>query len=286
MIFGGPRPDGRRSKAGRRQEKTAAQTVAEMRKAGLVEDVEGPGGESLVAMSQQGRRGIGPIIAAVRWERSWPIETPPLYAEDAVTFLLGPLPLVRLAAEANGTCALTITLDERAGSPRSATAWAQLREGRVVEYASGPPPRAPSASARGSEKEWFEALLDGASSLTLGGRRELAAALVEQMHAQLHGDGDGGDDDQRGPALQPARSRRSQPRHPVRPGPRAGVAALHFLAELGPGGQDIAMYVSENPGRSEAEIAAAFGLSPREVKRCLRRLAAIGAVSVQTTDAP
>lgn len=170
-----------------RQSQEVGRVLAEMQAAILLQASRGARGEARVDLSRIGQRSVAGLMAAVRCERrNRPNRIVPVRAEDALTFVLTPLPLVRLDEATTGSCLLTAELDPAPGRPRTATLSVELRRGRVVSDSNAPPRRGPSAHLRGDVDGWLAALLDGdVERLRLGGYRELAIELVGRMHAEL-----------------------------------------------------------------------------------------------------
>lgn len=158
--------------------------------AGLIEEVSGAGGETRYALTEWGRRGIGVLAAAGRWEATClPERCEPISVHDAVVALLVALPLARLPERASGLC--TLTAEVEPGSelrPRVGAVWARIEAGRVVSCAAGSPPSPPVAWVHGPFSAWFEAVVDGRpGALQPGGDRALVRALLAELHTQLFG---------------------------------------------------------------------------------------------------
>jgi hypothetical protein len=249
---------------------------------GLVELDEGGDGEAHYDLSDFGRRGVAVIMDAVRMERRHrPDRIVPVGVGDGLTFFLMPLPLVRLPQSVNGTCTLTMELDRVPGAPRSASVWTRLREGRVVDHSEQPPRRPPSSFAGGSVDEWLDALLDGEPDrLRLGGRRELAAALIEAIHDQLPTPKSGRASGEQAASALDGDPRPTQFGEALPPVTRPGMAVLDILQELGPNGLAILNHIDDRERASVEEIVGALDLEPDEVERTLRRMSELGALGV------
>lgn len=175
--------DVRRGKVGRE--------LRRLHGAGVVEPVSGRGGsESRYGLTAWGRRGIGVLAVAARWEAAYvPDLATPVAVRDAVVALLIALRLVRLPGDATGVCALTAEVEPGAElSPRSGGVWARFKAGRLTACGEGAAPEPPDAWLRGTFSAWFEAVLDDRpAALQHGGDRSLSRPLVRALHSELYG---------------------------------------------------------------------------------------------------
>jgi DNA-binding HxlR family transcriptional regulator len=168
---------------------TLERRLATMRRAGQVEPcASGPRparGRTPYTATDWLRRAIGPIAAAVRWERRHsPEATAPIGRVDVEAGLLLTVPILRLPATLSGRCRLEVELGRRRSS-RPAGVLVEVDSGRIASRTSrlsGPA----DAVATGSAGDWLDAVLDrDPSRLSLSGRTDLAAALLSALHDAL-----------------------------------------------------------------------------------------------------
>jgi len=160
--------------------------LAAMRAAGLVEGARNRDGTAY-SVTPWARRGIGPVIAAVRFERFHLEETPPPRPIDIeATFLLA-TPLCPLPRDADGACDLVAVTgrgeDGNGAHPRVGVHVAVDR-GKVVSCVARLSER-PTNWALGSVLAWLEALVCEQEDLRIGGNRPLARSLVQGLHGFL-----------------------------------------------------------------------------------------------------
>lgn len=155
-----------------------------MRLVGFVTAVEGNGGGTPYAVTDWLRRGMGPLLAAVRCERLHMSEaTAPLTRIDVETILLLTTPLLTLDPEAEGSSQLAIHVGG-AGRP-SAGINLTVRAGRLAQSTSQLEPSPPNW-VRGSAADWLDALVEGRlERLRAGGDRALTVELVDRLHGAL-----------------------------------------------------------------------------------------------------
>jgi hypothetical protein len=133
------------------------------------------------------RAGLAPLLAAVRLELRAPLEeTAPPTPLDVEAALRLALPLLRLPAEASGSCALAVELPpEDAEDPAGVTA--RVEKGRVVAVEPGLDERA-GARADGPALDWLDTIIEeDAKRVRTGGDRLLAGLLLVELHKKLFG---------------------------------------------------------------------------------------------------
>ena len=136
------------------------------------------------------RESVGPLAAAIRWERTYlPRATTPLARLDVETSLLLAAPLLRLVDDRSGSCRLAVEVS-RSGARPIAGVVLELRAGQP--HSCSTELRASSdASVLGSPAAWLRAVIDGeAHGLELSGDRDLARSVLLSMHASLFGSED------------------------------------------------------------------------------------------------
>jgi DNA-binding HxlR family transcriptional regulator len=156
-----------------------------MRLAGCVTPVRANGGGRPYAVTEWLRRGMAPLLAAVRCERRHMAEeTAPLTRIDIETILLLALPLVPITASADGVSQLAVHGGD--GSDwRSAGIRFTVREGLLVNCTSKLEP-APESWIHGLAPDWLDALVEGhATCLEVSGDRSLTLDIVEGLHRAL-----------------------------------------------------------------------------------------------------
>ncbi len=161
--------------------------LAAMRLAGQVQKTPGRDGGVPYAVTEWLRRAVGPISAAVRWERQHlqELATPVAHRDVEAGFLLA-MPLVRLSAEVEGSCRLAVELGSGEGDGLAGVT-VGVEEGRVTRCIARLEGRS-AAWAAGSAQAWLAAVIErDTKSLELGGDCHLAAALIEGLHGVLFG---------------------------------------------------------------------------------------------------
>jgi DNA-binding HxlR family transcriptional regulator len=163
--------------------------VESLERSGQVEALPG-GGETRYALTDWGREGISPIVAAVRYECHYPQDDvlPPDVFDVEAGFQMA-LPLLRLPPGLRGDCRLGVQIP--GDEPLMAGATAQVDRGVVVS-SSPLLDKVPGTWASGTPLDWCEAVVDpSATTLESGGDAELTGALIEALHERLFGEGDG-----------------------------------------------------------------------------------------------
>lgn len=151
--------------------------------AGLVELLEGAGGEVRYAATTWLRQGIAPLAAAARHERRQRNDeaAPPDVLDVGAAFLLT-LPLVELPADIAGPCRLGVQMPGEGQVMAGATG--TVEQGHVVSIDLQLDP-SPATWATGSPIDWLEAVVVGANKVKLGGDTRLADALIGGLHERL-----------------------------------------------------------------------------------------------------
>jgi DNA-binding HxlR family transcriptional regulator len=155
--------------------------LSALRLAGMVEpSPNGRRGTPYVA-TRWLREALGPLAAAVRWERRHaPRSAPAIGPLDIEAAFLLAAPMLRPAPAAAGSCRLAVELNGGARR-RIAGALIEVEHGAVVSCSTnldGPF----DAWAIGSPGAWLDAVLDGnPQSLEMGGDCALAHSLVESF---------------------------------------------------------------------------------------------------------
>lgn len=159
--------------------------IAAMRQAGQVEARPKKGRETPYAVTTWLRRGVAPLLAAIRWERLHLNGSgAPVAGMDVEAAFLLAMPLLELESELSGSCRLAVELP-CAGDQRVAGVLANLEDGSVASCMSRLDGGV-DAWASGSIGAWFRALIDcDEGSLELGGDGSLARTLVAGMHEAL-----------------------------------------------------------------------------------------------------
>jgi|GEM_PF-247194 len=157
--------------------------LSSMRIAGLVEAQMAQGSGTPYGVTDWGRQGIAPLVAAGHCERvHMGRDEQPLEAADVEAAFLLATPLLRLPGPLAGICQMEVE-PSRGFLSRLISVRLVLEDGRVVSSSSGPESE-PAAIARGSAVDWFEAIRSGdAGRLRLGGAARLAEDIVRGLHA-------------------------------------------------------------------------------------------------------
>jgi DNA-binding HxlR family transcriptional regulator len=156
-----------------------------MRLSSCVKAVPGSGGGTPYAVTDWLRRGMAPLLAAVRCERRHMAQaTAPLTRIDIETILLLSVPLVSPAPGLDGVSQLVVEAGECSPS-RSAGVRLAVRGGRLDGCTSRLEPGAANW-IRGSVADWLDALVLGrAAQLEVSGDRSLTLDLVDALHRAL-----------------------------------------------------------------------------------------------------
>jgi DNA-binding HxlR family transcriptional regulator len=159
--------------------------IAAMRLAGQVEACPAKGRETPYAVTTWLRRGVAPLLAAIRWERlHLPGGSVSIAGMDVETAFLLAMPLLGQDGAHSGSCRLAVELPN-GRERRLAGVLANVDEGSVSSCTSRLDGRA-DAWVSGSVSAWFRALIDhDLASLELGGDCRLAGVLVGGLHRAL-----------------------------------------------------------------------------------------------------
>jgi hypothetical protein len=161
--------------------------LARMRAAGLLATPPGDNKDAPYAPTDWLRAGLAPLLAAARLELRQPLEemVPPKPLDVEAAFQLA-LPLLRLPADASGSCALAVELDpEISGSPAGVTA--QVEEGRVVRIETRLDEGA-DARAEAPAADWLDTVIEpGRKRVRTSGDRLLAGLILVELHKALFG---------------------------------------------------------------------------------------------------
>lgn len=159
-----------------------------LRVAGLIKALPGRGRGTPYAVTPWLRRAVGPLAAAIHWERrNQPDSTPPIKPVDAETGLLLAVPLIELPPELSGSCRMAVEIGNGRRS-RMAGAIVGVRAGHIHSCTSRIRDRADSWIS-GSPTAWLEAVIEAsADRLELGGDCTLGRALAEGLRQALFGE--------------------------------------------------------------------------------------------------
>jgi DNA-binding HxlR family transcriptional regulator len=159
--------------------------IAAMRNSGLVEACRSNGRETPYAVTPWLRRGMAPVLAAIRWERRHlRHDVAPVAGLDVEAALLLAIPLVEVEPQFYGRCRLAVELPGNGSRPVA---------GVVVEVAEGGV-RSCASRLNGDVDAWvsgpvgavLRALTDGDDvSLERGGDGRLARALLGGLQSAL-----------------------------------------------------------------------------------------------------
>ena len=156
-----------------------------MRLAGQVEATAGSGRGTPYAVTEWLRRAVGPLTAAIRWERRYaPTTTAPIGRLDVESIFLLAVPLLRLPADADGTCRLAVELRGDGGAGLAGVV-VTVDEGRLVSCVARLQGDA-DAWVSGPPLGWVEAILDhDLDWLEIGGDGAFAGTLLDSLHLAL-----------------------------------------------------------------------------------------------------
>jgi len=156
-----------------------------MHLAGLVEPHPADGRSTPWGITDWLRRGVGPIIAATRWERRHGgVDTDPIVRLDIEAALLLAIPLLRLPAELSGSCRLGVDLTS-AGEHRLVGAMVGVEKGRITSCTVRLQGH-PDAWTTGSVDAWLHAVLEAdVDQIEMGGDQRLARAILDSLHQAL-----------------------------------------------------------------------------------------------------
>lgn len=163
--------------------------LAALRLAGQLRTLPSSGRGTPYAVTAWAREGIGPLVAAARWERRhMPQETAPFGRIDAEAAFLLSLPLLNLPVSLSGSCRMAMELPGPEGR-RLAGVVVQIREGRV-ESCTSRLQGTPDAWALGSAPAWLEAMVKAdMDRIEPGGDGRLARTLLDALHHALFSEG-------------------------------------------------------------------------------------------------
>jgi DNA-binding HxlR family transcriptional regulator len=164
--------------------------LSAMRSTGLVEPV--PNGEGTpYAVTQWGRRGVGPISAAARFERRYlSDETPGLKPIDVEAIFMLAAPQAPLPTKADGVCQLVAEMQD--GKRLLAGVEVTIDRGKIVSCVSRVDPK-PRNWAMGGCVGWLDALVECSTErLSIGGDERLVCSVVYGLHELLHDPNDEG----------------------------------------------------------------------------------------------
>src|SRR5881394_751492 len=161
--------------------------LTQMQSVGLIEALDGVGGESIYAATDWLRSGIAPLIAAARVERRKPLEgMAPIDPLDVEAGFRLSLALLELPKELSGVCRLGLNLedDERSGLTGIT---ATIDQGQIVSCEAGLSKEV-DAWAAASAEDWLDTVIEpDAKRVRTGGDRWLPSALLEALHHTLFG---------------------------------------------------------------------------------------------------
>jgi DNA-binding HxlR family transcriptional regulator len=166
---------------------TLEEILEGMEHSGQVEPLPGQG-ETRYALTEWGRNGIAPLVAATLYERLHPADyaLPPDVLDAEAAFQMA-LPLLELPAGLSGRCRLGVWIP--GSEPSMAGATAEVGGGRVI---SSTPllDESPETWVTGLPLHWCEAVIDPsvAAKLRSGGDTELTGALLQASHERLFGE--------------------------------------------------------------------------------------------------
>ena len=164
---------------------TLERRIAAMRNAGMVEACRANGRETPYAVTPWLRRGVAPILAAIRWERQHLQKGgAPVTGLDVEAVFLLAMALLELEPDFHGSCRLAVELPGNGARP-VAGALAAVEEGAVRSCRSLLDGDA-DAWASGTLGAWLRALIEGDhESLEVGGDGRLAREVARGMHRAL-----------------------------------------------------------------------------------------------------
>lgn len=183
LVAEGPALSRLASAADRLSYPAVERRMSAMRRAGLAHLCPEPPQSNSYTVSDWLRRAAAPLLAAVAWEhRQRPRAPTPVAPIDAESIFLLALPGTHLHPDVSGSCELAI---EVADWPDRAGVRAVVRKGEVASLSTrlrG----VPDVRLDGGLAAWSAALVGGdADGPALGGRRELAQALLEGLRRRF-----------------------------------------------------------------------------------------------------
>ena len=163
------------------------QQLESMVNSGQAEALYGSGRAPCYALTDWGREAISPIVAAVRYEQRYPedgVLAPDVFDVEAAFQMA--LPLIHVPAGVRGTVRAGVRIPGEDELVAGSTV--EVADGRVTS-SSPLLDRVPETWATGTPLDWCETVIDpAAAGLDMGGDVELAAGLIEALHARLFGD--------------------------------------------------------------------------------------------------
>jgi DNA-binding HxlR family transcriptional regulator len=159
--------------------------IAAMRLAGQVEALPVSGRETPYAVTGWLRRGVAPLLAAMRWERRHLAEgSTPIAALDVEAIFLLAMPLLDGLGTLSGSCRLAVEVPS-GPQRRFSGALVKLDGGELSSCSSRLDGEA-DAWASGSMAAWFRALIErDVASLEVGGDGRLVGSLIAGLHRAL-----------------------------------------------------------------------------------------------------
>jgi DNA-binding HxlR family transcriptional regulator len=160
--------------------------LSALRASAHVEPRPGNGRGTPYALTGWARAGVGPLAAAIRWERRHAPGAPGVGRIDVEAALLLTVPLIALPSDASGSCRMAVELPGEDG-PRLAGVVVGIERGRPVSCTSRLEGR-PTAWALGSLTAWLDAIVEGdADRIEPGGDSIFARELLDAMHRVVSG---------------------------------------------------------------------------------------------------
>jgi DNA-binding HxlR family transcriptional regulator len=163
--------------------------LAALRLAGQVRTLPSNGRGTPYAVTDWAREGVGPLVAAARWERRYmPHSTAPIGRIDAEAVFLLALPLLSLPKNVSGSCRMAMELHGSSGRSLAGVV-IEIEEGRI-ETCTSRLQGTPDAWALGSAAAWLEAAVKADTDrIEPGGDGQLARTLLDCLHRSLFGAG-------------------------------------------------------------------------------------------------
>jgi DNA-binding HxlR family transcriptional regulator len=156
-----------------------------MRLAGQIEALPSNGRATPWGVTDWLRRAVGPIMAAVRWERRHAgASACSITRLDIEAALLLAVPLVRLPVGLTGSCRLGVEVTS-GNEHRLAGAMVYIEDGEIAScsvHLDGHP----AAWTTGSADAWLHAVIESdVDQIEAGGDQGLARSLIEGLHSAL-----------------------------------------------------------------------------------------------------
>lgn len=159
--------------------------LAAMRLAGQIEARPGGGSGRPYAVTPWLREGVGPLVAAIQWERRHqPAAMPPITPLDVEAAFLLAVPLLQLPEELSGSCRMAAEV-ANGDKPRLAGVLVEVEDGRIASCSTQLTGR-PDARALGSASAWLDAVTEGDTDrIEMNGDCRLARTLLDGLHEAL-----------------------------------------------------------------------------------------------------